>query len=108
VSSCLVFPLHSLLTCPFIFLGEGAVALRAFLPNEQSWVLTLLHTIIQPKLLGTHTMQRVLLGISDQVSYEDTLPLVLTLSLNITHISPHPTVCTGADGMVASTPSGCA
>ena len=97
-----------MLTCPFIFLGEGAVALRAFLPNEQSWVLTLLQTIIQPKLLGTHTMQRVLLGISDQVSYEDTFPLVLTLSLNITHISPHPTVCTGADGMVASTPSGCA
>ena len=89
-------------------LGEGAVALRAFLPNEQSWVLTLLHTVIQPKLLGTHTMQRVVLGISDQVSYDDTLPFVLTLLLNITHISPHPAVCTGADGMVASPSPGCA
>ena len=87
-------------------LGEGAVALRAFLPNEQSWVLTLLHTVIQPKLLGTHTMHRVVLGISDQAFYYFhflfaltfylayyyffiTLLLILTRTLTILLISPY-------------------
>ena len=50
-------------------LGEGAVALRAYVPNEQSWVCSLLHLVIQPKLLGPQTMQKVVLGITDQVSH---------------------------------------
>jgi hypothetical protein len=56
------------ITCLIVDPGEGAVALRAYVPNEQSWVCLLLHLVIQPKLLGPQTMRKVVLGITDQVS----------------------------------------
>ena len=55
------------ISCFLVYVGEGAVALRAYVPNEQSWVCSLLHLVIQPKLLGSHTMKKIVLGISDQV-----------------------------------------
>jgi hypothetical protein len=34
------------ISCLLVDLGEGAVALRAYVPNEQSWVWSLLHLVI--------------------------------------------------------------
>jgi hypothetical protein len=60
--------------------GTSAVALRAYVPNEQTWVCDLLSRVAKPKLLGK-AMQRIQLGITDQFSQEQVLSLSPQLSL---------------------------
>ena len=52
--------------------GESAVAMRAILPSEQSWVCNFLDTHAKPLLLGAGTMKRIKLGLTDQASNEAT------------------------------------
>ena len=52
--------------------GKSCVALRAFVPSEQSWVCTFLNKVAMPTLLGTESMSRIIMGITDQCSNEAT------------------------------------
>ena len=49
--------------------GTSAVALRAYVPNEQAWVCDLVSRVAKPKLLGK-AMGRIKMGITDQCSQE--------------------------------------
>ena len=60
--------------------GKSAVALRAYVPNEQAWVCDLLSRVAKPKLLGK-AMQRIQLGITDQCSQEQVISLLPQLTL---------------------------
>jgi hypothetical protein len=57
-----------------MMVGTSAVALRAYVPNEQAWVCDLLSRVAKLKLLGK-AMQRIILGITDQCSQEQVLCL---------------------------------
>jgi hypothetical protein len=52
--------------------GESAVALRAILPSEQSWVCNFLDSTAKPVLLGKKAMAQIVLGLTDQASNEAT------------------------------------
>jgi hypothetical protein len=52
--------------------GESAVALRAILPSEQSWVCNFLDSVAKPTLLGKQAISRIVMGITDQASNEAT------------------------------------